>query len=159
YVSFSLFFAMIMADAGYGIVLAIALAAFVPKLKRSEKGRRLLGLLIAIVGMTIFYGVLIGSYFGALPPAGSLLDRLIWKRGGESIMNDQAAMMLLAATIGVIHLMIANLISAWNSRGSSRALGYVGWAAALVGGLLMAIAKLESPPLVPWLADRWGSSP
>ncbi len=65
YVSFSLFFAMIMADAGYGIVLAIVLAALVPKLKRTEQGRRLLGLLIAIVGMTIFYGVLIGSYFGA----------------------------------------------------------------------------------------------
>jgi len=159
YVSFSLFFAMIMADAGYGVVLAIILAAWVPKLKRSEKGRRLIGLLAAIVAMTICYGVLIGSYFGALPPAGSLLDRLIWKRGGETIMNDQAAMMLLAASIGVIHLMLANLIGAWHARGSSRALGYVGWAAALVGGLVMAIAKLDAPPLVPWLAERFGSTP
>lgn len=158
YVSFSLFFAMIMADAGYGIVLAVILAASVPKLRRTEKGRRLLGLLVAIVAMTIGYGVLIGSYFGALPPAGSLLDRLIWKRGGETIMNDQAAMMLLAATIGVVHLVTANLISAWNARGSSRALGYLGWAAALVGGLAMAIAKLDAPPLVPWLAERFGST-
>ncbi len=158
YVSFSLFFAMIMADAGYGMVLAVALIAVTPKLLRSEKGRRLLGLLVAMVVMTIGYGVLIGSYFGALPPAGSWLDRLIWKRGGETIMNDQAAMMLLAATIGVIHLMTANLISAWNARGSSRALGYVGWAAALAGGLWMAIAKLDSPPLAAWLADRLGGS-
>lgn len=158
YVSFSLFFAMIMADAGYGLVLAVILAAITPKLRRSEKGRRLLGLLIAIVAMTIGYGVLIGSYFGALPPADSLLDHLIWKRGGETIMNDQAAMMLLAAAIGVIHLMTANLISAWNARGSSRAVGYIGWAAALAGGLLMAIAKLESPPLAAWFAERMGRS-
>jgi V/A-type H+/Na+-transporting ATPase subunit I len=158
YVSFSLFFAMIMADAGYGVVLAIVLALSARKLNGTENGRRLRGLLIAIVAMTIGYGVIIGSYFGAAPPPGSLLDRLVWKSGDTSIMNDQAAMMLLAATIGVIHLTIANLINAWNHRGSSRAIGYVGWAAALVGGLIMAAARLQSPPVVPWLAERVGAT-
>jgi V/A-type H+-transporting ATPase subunit I len=86
-----------------------------------------------------------------------LPDRLVWKLGDSSIMNDQSAMMLLSAGIGVIHLTIANLIGAWNCRGRSRALGYVGWAIALVGGLVMAIAKLPSPPLVPWMAERLGT--
>lgn len=157
YVSFSLFFAMIMADAGYGIVLAIVLGLMTKKLRASEGGRRMYGLLVAIVALTIGYGVLIGSYFGASPPAGGWLDSLVWKRNGSSIMNDQSSMMLLAAAIGVIHLSIANLISAWNGRGSSRALGYVGWATALVGGLVMAIAKLTSPPLVQWIALQIGS--
>ncbi len=158
YVSFSLFFAMIMADAGYGLVLAAVLAAIWRRLGRGEAGRRIRGLLVAIVALTIGYGILIGSYFGAAPPSGSFLDSMVWKRGGSSIMNDQAAMMLLAASIGVVHLTIANLISAWNRRGSSRALGYVGWAAALLGGLAMAVAKLNSPPLVVWIAERLGHS-
>ncbi len=158
YGSFSLFFAMIMADAGYGILLAIVLAAFWGRLESSENGRRMRGLLIAIVAMTIGYGVLIGSYFGSAPPTGSLPDLLVWKRGDSSIMNDQPSMMLLAAAIGVFHLMIANLISGWNRLGSSRALGYVGWAVALLGGLVMAIAKLREPPLVGWLAEKLGTA-
>jgi V/A-type H+-transporting ATPase subunit I len=157
YVSFSLFFAMIMADAGYGVVMAVVLALMTKKLRASEGGRRMYGLLVAIVALTIGYGVLIGSYFGAAPPTGGWLDSLVWKRNGSSIMNDQSSMMLLAAAIGVIHLAVANLISAWNSRGRSRALGYVGWATALVGGLVMAIAKLTSPPLVAWIATQIGS--
>ena len=157
YVSFSLFFAMIMADAGYGIVLAVVLAVMTTKLRATQAGRRMYGLLVAIVALTIGYGVLIGSYFGAAPAVGGWLDSLVWKRNGSSIMNDQSSMMLLAAAIGVIHLSIANLISAWNSRGKSRALGYVGWATALVGGLVMAIARLTSPPLVGWIALKTGS--
>jgi len=156
YGSFSLFFAMIMADAGYGVVLAVVLASVSGKLRATESGRRMLGLMIAIVVLTIGYGVLIGSYFGAAPPAGGWLDSLVWKHKGSSIMNDQSAMMLLAASIGVMHLGIANLISAWNSRTRSRALGYVGWALALVSGLVMAVAKLTAPPLVPWIAERVG---
>lgn len=158
YVSFSLFFAMIMADAGYGMVLAALLALISPKLKQSEGGRRMIGLLVAIVAMTILYGVIVGSYFGLAPPAGSLLDRLVWKYAGTTIMNDQASMMLLAASIGVVHLITANLISAWHHRHTSRALGYVGWVAALAGGWLMAVASLDAPPLVPWLAEQLGTA-
>ena len=157
YVSFSLFFAMIMADAGYGIVLAVALGVMAQKLRANETGQRMFGLLVAIVALTIGYGVLIGSYFGAAPPPGGFLDSLVWKRNGSSIMNDQSSMMLLAASIGVIHLAIANLIGAWNNRGRSRAIGYVGWATALVGGLVMAIGKLTSPPLVTWIATQVGA--
>ncbi len=158
YASFSLFFAMIMADAGYGVLMAIGFAVFSGKLRQSESGRRMYGLVLAIVVLTIAYGVLIGSYFGASPPAGSLLDRLVWKRAGDTIMNDQPSMMLLAASIGVFHLMIANLINAYRAMGTSRALGHLGWAFALVGGLVLAIAKMADPPLMPWIAARLGSA-
>lgn len=156
YISFSLFFAMIMADAGYGVLMAIGFAVFSGKLRQSESGRRMFGLLLAIVVLTIGYGVLIGSYFGASPPAGSLLDRLVWKREGDTIMNDQPSMMLLAAAIGVIHLMIATLINAYRVLGTSRALGHLGWTVAMAGGLVLAIAKMADPPLMPWIAARLG---
>lgn len=154
FVSFSLFFAMIMADAGYGLLLAGLLALAAPRLGRTPTGRRMRGLLIAIVSMTILYGILIGSYFGFAPPPESLADRLVWKRGGLSIMHDQTSMMLIAAGIGVVHLVVANLISAWNQRRTSRLIGHLGWACGLIGGLVLALAGIEGVPLVPWLADR-----
>lgn len=158
YLSFSLFFAMIMADAGYGAVLGIVLLVSYRRLGKTETLRNFRYLAIFMVLVTIGYGVLIGSYFGFPAPLGSLLDRLVWKSGGLSIMEDREAMMLLSASIGVAHLAIANLVVAWRRLGSGRALSHVGWAAAFVGGLLMAVAKLEDPKLVPWLAAKVGSS-
>jgi V/A-type H+-transporting ATPase subunit I len=158
YISFSLFFAMIMADAGYGLVLAALLAIFYRKLGKTETLRRFRYLAMFMVAVTIGYGVVIGSYFGISPPEGTLLDRYVWKTRGSSIMNDREAMMLLSAAIGVFHLATANLIVAWQKIGSSNALANVGWATALVGGLIMAVARLPEPALVPWLANRFGGS-
>lgn len=156
YFSFSLFFAMIMADAGYGFVLAVLWLVLYRRLGRTEATRRFRNLAAFMVAVTIGYGVLIGSYFGFPPPAGSLPDSLVWKTGGASIMEDREAMMLLAASIGVFHLATANLIVAWHRLGTGRAISHVGWASALCGGLLMAMAKLQDPAFVPWLAGRIG---
>lgn len=158
YLSFSLFFAMIMADAGYGVVLGVVLILMFGRLGKTETLKRFRYLAIFMVSVTIGYGVLIGSYFGFAPPAGSFLDGLVWKTGGLSIMENREAMMLLSAGIGVVHLAIANLVVAWQRLGSGRALSHVGWAAALLGGFLMAIAKLEDPALVPWIALKSGGT-
>jgi V/A-type H+/Na+-transporting ATPase subunit I len=157
YISFSLFFAMIMADAGYGLVLSVMLLVFYRQFGKTDTMRRFRYLALFMVSVTVVYGVVIGSYFGISPPPGSLLDRFVWKSGGSSIMNDREAMMLLSAGIGVVHLATANLIVAWQKLGSGRALSHVGWASFMVGGLLLAIAKLPEPAFVPWLALRLGS--
>lgn len=62
--SFSLFFAMIVADAGYGMIMAIGLALFWKRLSRSEQTIRTRNLLVGIVAATTIYGMLVGSYFG-----------------------------------------------------------------------------------------------
>ena len=157
YLSFSLFFAMIMADAGYGLVLGVILLLLFGRLGRTETLRRFRYLAAFMVVVTIAYGVLIGSYFGFTAPANTILDSLVWKTGGASIMEDREAMMLFSASIGVVHLAIANLIVAWQRIGSGRALSHVGWASALLGGLSMAVAKLEDPAFVPWLAGKLNS--
>ena len=152
YLSFSLFFAMIMADAGYGITLAVLLGVFYGHLGRTDASRQFRYLAAFMIAVTIGYGMLIGSYFGMSPRAGSWLERLVWKTGGKSIMQDQDAMMLLAAAIGVTHLTIANLVSAWHRRGTGRALSHLGWCLSFVSALLMGVARLPKPALVPWLA-------
>jgi V/A-type H+-transporting ATPase subunit I len=157
FASFSLFFAMIMADAGYGVVLLTALLIVASRPRLTEPTRRVVRLGLTMAVATIVYGMLVGSYFGMTPPAGSLLDRVVWKTSGAPITENRAAMMLLSASIGVAHLMLANLITAWQRRASSQALSNVGWAMALAGGLALAIARIETLPLLPWAARNLGT--
>jgi V/A-type H+-transporting ATPase subunit I len=152
FLSFSLFFAMIMSDAGYGLVLAGLLVFFLwGKLGASEAGSRFRNLLAAVIAATVGYGVLIGSYFGVDPGEGWRLTI-----GGKSLMapENQGTMMGIAVTIGVFHLALANLIMAWQNRRSSQCLGSVGWAAVFLGGLVLIASKMTDPnPLAEWLSS------
>jgi V/A-type H+-transporting ATPase subunit I len=136
--SFSLFFAMIVGDAGYGALFAIGLGIAWYRWRQSETFQRVRYLLLAIVIATIAYGVVLGSYFGIEPPSGSHLDGLRIRIEGKPMMEHQTGMMIISVAIGVTHLVLANLISAWRSRGSSRWIGHLGWALAMIAGLLAA---------------------
>jgi V/A-type H+-transporting ATPase subunit I len=154
FVSFSLFFGMIVADAGYGLLMAAALAFFWKKLGKTTGGARSRYLFLAIVGVTIVFGALAGSYFGVTPNPESLLGRL-------QVLDfaNRGQMMALSILIGVTHLTIANLITAWHARASSRALGSVGWVLVMLGALVMASGLLETSwsasvaPLGKWIMD------
>ena len=154
--SFAAFFAMILADAGYGIVLGVILALAWKRLGATPASRQFRQLAASMVVVTIVYGVLIGSFFGFPPPAGSGLDALVIRSGDESIMQDREAMMLVSATIGVFHLVLANLVVAWRWLGSAHALSAAGWAVALIGGWLLTLANLPKPDTTSWLATRVG---
>jgi len=156
YFSFAGFFAMILADAGYGIVLGVILALLSKRLGRSEPGQRFRQLAGFMVLVTIVYGILIGSYFGFAPPKGGFFERLVIKSNGASIMQDREAMMLFSATIGVFHLMLANLIVAWRWIGSGKAIASVGWALAILGGWLLAVGMIPKPSVAGWFATRFG---
>ncbi len=136
FASFSIFFAMILADAGYGLLLMMGLLAFWKRLGKSEKGRayRILGL--ALFGSTIVYGVMVGSYFGISPPKDSLLDRL-----HLFSVNDFDTMMKLSIIIGVLHIVLANSMAAYANRSKLVAVSNLGWIAALFGGLLLWLAE------------------
>ncbi|WP_166823052.1 V-type ATP synthase subunit I [Thalassoroseus pseudoceratinae] len=144
--SFSLFFAMIVADAGYGLLMAGILFLSWRKLSQSASAIQFRNLLVGIVFATVVYGVLVGSYFGVEPREGYFADRLRVRIGGEPMMNNQTAMMGIAVAIGVIHLSLANGISAWNSRRSFRCLGHLGWAFLIQGGFLMGAGRLAEIP-------------
>ena len=110
--SFSLFFAMIISDAGYGLFMAVLLAIAWRKFGEHEAGPRIRNLLVGIVSATVIYGVMVGSYFGLEPAAGSPLDWLRVRIGGKPMLDNQNAMMVIAVAIGVAHLSLANLMSA-----------------------------------------------
>ncbi len=151
YYSFSLFFAMIVADAGYGLAMAVVLGVLWRRLSQNRSQRRMRNLLVGVVTATILYGVLVGSFFGLEPTPGSILDSLRVRIDGQPMMKQQSAMMMIAVAIGVGHLVLANTISAWQRRASSRALGHLGWALMILGAFLFGVGSLsdaEIPALV-----------
>lgn len=131
FVSFSLFFAMILADAGYGLLLLSGLLLAWRKLGRSVKGKayRLLGL--SLTASTVVYGAIVGSYFGMTPASNSVLGHI-----HIIDVNNFDVMMKLSIIIGAIHIGIANLSMAYVNRHRRIAIAKLGWLFAIYAGLL-----------------------
>lgn len=130
--SFAIFFAMILADAGYALVLGVLLATFWRGMGRRPSSRRFR--VLAAVGLlfAVGYGVLAGSYFGASPPAGSLLAHL-------RVLNldDFNAMMKVSLVVGGLHLILANGIVAVRGGSIAERARPIGWIAIILAGLAL----------------------
>ena len=135
FISFAVFFAMILSDAGYAALLGLGLLMFWKKLGRSEVGLRFRFLGMALVLASIVYGIMVGSYFGVSPSPGSLLAnlRLI-------DMSNTSLMMAISVVIGVIHVVLGNVMDAWRYGRRVEALPSLGWACIVAGGLVLAAA-------------------
>lgn len=142
YVSFILFFGMIMTDAGYGLLLLGALYFFRKRFEGSQNGRRMLVMGYWLMVSTAVFGVLTGSYFGLTPPEDSFLGHL-------KIMNlkDVDAMMKLTLTIGVAHIVLANLMNSLHASTKSGRLQPFGWCLVAIGGLTTFLGR--SYPALP----------
>lgn len=140
--SFAIFFAMIIADAGYGVVILLGLLFFWKRMGSTVSLRswRRYGLIIS--GATIVYGVMVGSYFGASPDTGS-----IWAKLKVLDINNFSAMMMVSIVVGVLHLILANALAARAAWGQRKAIANLGWIAALIGGFVL------------WLSYMKGQSP
>jgi V/A-type H+-transporting ATPase subunit I len=134
--AFALFFAMIIADAAYGVLIGILLGALWKRLETTPSGRSLRGVMLTLVIFSIVYGVLLGSYFGVEPSAGSWLGALHVLHA-----NDQGVMMWLSIGVGAVHLAGANLVTAWRRRHGLHALSALGWAAIILGGCGVGLGK------------------
>ena len=128
--SFVSFFAIIMSDVGYSLLFGAILAWYWKSMARSESSRRLRAMGVALTGAGVFWGVLVGSYFGASAPISALGQLKVFD------LNDFDSMMALSVSIGALHLILANLVMAWVRRSSNQALSSVGWAVS-VGSALM----------------------
>lgn len=138
--SFSLFFGMIMSDVMYSFLFGLIVFMCRGKLKQSEAGSRLMNLAYFMSAVGIVWGAMIGSYFGAAPDGG-LLDSIAFVD-----LNDYNTMMRLSVFVGVAHLIIANVMTAWVNRSSSYALAPLGWALVMGGGLGIWFGMTETLP-------------
>lgn len=132
FISFAVFFAMILADAGYALLIAVATALYWKKLGGSEAGRQFRTLLAGLSAASFAYGVAAGSYFGIALPEGGFLARL------KIIdVTDFGKMMRLSVVIGALHIAIALAVVAWLNRGRGKAIASLGWIAVIAGGLVL----------------------
>ncbi|WP_029896230.1 V-type ATP synthase subunit I [Desulfohalovibrio reitneri] len=121
----SLFFAMLVGDAGYG-TLFLGLTFLGRKLAGHKVPSRVFSLLTVMSCATIVWGALTGTYFGltALPgPLRSL--RVDWLTGPGSDHN----VMLLCFIIGAVHLTLAHLWNLVRFFPDLRFLAQLGWIA------------------------------
>jgi V/A-type H+-transporting ATPase subunit I len=137
--SFALFFAMILSDAGYGLVV-LALTALPIAAWQGAGGQRLRRLVIALGGATVVFGVLAGSFFGWTPPPGSLPARAHLIE-----LGDYDTAMKLSVAIGVAHIVLANAAQALAHWPARPALARLGWIAVALAGFAA------------WLAHTAGS--
>ncbi|WP_170513134.1 V-type ATP synthase subunit I [Ruegeria atlantica] len=143
-VSFAFFFAMIVADAGYGAIILLGLLLFWKRMDGTagQKSWRRYGLIIS--GATIVYGVLVGSYFGVSPPDGSVLGKTKLLD-----LNNFGAMMMVSIVVGVLHLVLANALAAHAAWGLRKAIANLGWIAALIGGFVLWLSYMKGNSATP----------
>ena len=62
-------------------------------------------------------------------------------------MQNQGGMMQLSILVGVFHIVLANLITAWRLRNSLCCLGPMGWVTMIFGGVLLGYKMFGGDPL------------
>lgn len=142
--SFALFFAMILSDAGYASAFLLLLALKWHGLGGSLQGKRLRTLAFITLFFSVVWGVLSGGYFGYNPAPETLLSRLKLLD-----INDFDSMMRLSTVVGGLHIILANLIKAYQLKGKKIALASLGWVCLVCGGFLLWQAE-EVLPYAPY---------
>ena len=135
FVSFSIFFAMILSDAGYAAVMAFFLMLKWKKLGSSTSGKRFRPLLLSVVAASLVFGVLVGSYFGITP------DDESWPGQFHVLeISDTDRMMMISVLIGIFHIVLANVMNAWRYPLWQDRMPAIGWIGVICGGFALAMS-------------------
>ncbi len=115
FLSFIVFFAMIMGDGGYGLTLFLLLLYMRFKNRKAKPGiRRFLNMGLILTFGTVVYGILSGGFFGfssQTPIVGKLIDLKLFDSG--SLKKDDINFnMQLSILVGMIHISISVFLKA-----------------------------------------------
>jgi V/A-type H+-transporting ATPase subunit I len=140
YFAFSIFFAMIIGDGGYGAIILALMLKFRKKLLSSDLGARLYRLTITLSTMCIVYGVLTCTFFSVNLAEISENSPFAFLRCMRQVnyipSNDNNAMMIFSIYVGIVHLSIARFIQMIRLWGSSRLMAELGWIISMWGAVL-----------------------
>ena len=159
YVFFTVFFAMLIGDAGYGALMLLAWFWLRRRARRaggpSPALRPILTLMLVFSAATIVWGVLNATWFGiphdaAHPwlPQWMIPPTAAW-------LGDQTVIMHVCFSIGLAHLLLARFWNVAQLWPDSRALAQIGWAGVLVAMYCIvcsiAISYFVYPAWATWL--------
>lgn len=106
---FIFFFGMIVADAGYGLILALA-GGLAIKLFRMEEGSKRFMKLVLFCGLaTMFWGIMFGGYFGI-----EALGKYALWFNPSSTEGGTEKLMAYSLLFGIIHLYTGHIMNALN---------------------------------------------
>lgn len=144
YFAFAIFFAMIVGDAGYGLVILSLMLWFRRRLIQSDVGLRVYRLFVTISTACIIYGGISGTWFAidlnSISSDGAFffvkyLQKLqlsfFDSANYASPSNYNSMMMLLAIYVGVIHLTIAKLVQMVRLWPKTIIIAELGWIVAM----------------------------
>jgi len=143
---FSLFFAMLIGDAGYGLVFLIVTLFARKKFKTAPKEPFFL--MYVLSAATIAWGAASGTWFGLEKIAHlPFLNSLVVSRINSFVDSNQLFMIYLCFFIGAVHLSIAHSIIAFRFINSLAALAQVGWICIVWAAFFVAGKLVLSRPL------------
>jgi V/A-type H+-transporting ATPase subunit I len=141
-VALPIFAAMLIGDAGYGLVFTLVGLLGYGKIRRAaSKSAAQLVLIFGLV--TLAWGVLNANYFGLTPPVneagepvgvGKLMAALgpIWDSNDEQMRDT---VIQISFIFGTIHLVLAHLRAAFEAAPSQKSVAELGWCGFLAGML------------------------
>ena len=145
-----LFFGMMGADVGYGLVLLLATMFVLKVVNLSSQMRKSIKFFFYLSFSVIFWGLLYGSYFGATIPG---MWRLV---DPASQYND---LLIGSIVFGVVHIFVGLAIKAYMLIRDGKSLEAVYdvlfWYMALIGGMLFLIFKLMNLSAVVTNVSMW----
>lgn len=134
YLSFSVFFAIILSDVGYALVLSILFLAIGFIYRKNSIVKQFDSLMFSIFLASSIWGLMVGSFFGyEMSAISTVIDLKIID------LNNYNWMMKISVGIGVIHIVLANITSAVSSLTNSEKfslnlLSKLGWCLVATGG-------------------------
>lgn len=151
---FTLFFAMCMGDAGYGIALAL-----IGLVMRKGKGFiASMAPLVTTLGVaTIVMGTVLHTFFGMDTYAATWVPDWIKKCMIQGTVAGYDAQMLFSILIGITHISVAMLLKtayAVKRNGLLNSLGTIGWTLLIVGGVIVggfALAGVIDSTITKWI--------
>lgn len=141
--SFSIFFAIILADAGYGLILALFTLLGWKRLGKYNVGQWLRPLLIVICIFSIIYGVLLGSYWGVEPKKGTFLASLHLLD-----IHNFKNMMIFTILIGCLHICVGCGMRIWFAHHLNEKLQALGFIVLICAVLLFSAGSMQHKELL-----------
>jgi V/A-type H+-transporting ATPase subunit I len=123
--AFSIFFAMLIGDAGYGIFFLVLTLLARIKMRKAPAAPFFLMLVLSF--STIVWGALTGTWFGSVYFAQSRFLSWMVIPSISSFGADPDFIMLICFVIGAVHLSIARIISFFKNLPKLKAFAELGW--------------------------------